>query len=76
MKKVNRRNKTNDAFNTKNTVKLLRIPVIWAKNTKKKQNKIGCKVEFTPAANRKNILCKNKSKLLPNRLHWRVSVRL
>ena len=65
MKKVNRRNETNDGFNTKNTVKLLWIPGIWAKNTKK-QNKIGCKVEFTPAANRKNILCINKSKFLPS----------
>ena len=48
-----------------NIVKLLWIPIIGPKITKKLQ-KTGCKVIFTSATKLKNILCNNKSKLLPN----------
>ena len=64
-KNGNRRDETNDESNTKKSVELPWIPVIWPK-MRKYLNKIGCKVEFQPAANRKSILCNKKSKLLPN----------
>ena len=41
------------------------IPLIGPK-IRKKLRKTGCKVIFTSAAKLKNILCNNKSKLLPN----------
>ena len=64
-KNGNRRDETNDESNTKNTAELPWIPVIWPK-MRKYLNKIRCKAEFQPAANRKSILCNKKSKLLPN----------
>ena len=48
-----------------NIVKLPWIPIIGPKIRKKLQ-KAGCKVIFASATKLKNILCNNKSKLLPN----------
>ena len=48
-----------------NIVKLLWIPIIGPK-IRKELRKTGCKVIFTSAAKLKNILCSNKSKVLPN----------
>ena len=48
-----------------NIVKLPWIPII-APKIRKELRKTGCRVIFTPAAKLKNILCDNKSKLLPN----------
>ena len=48
-----------------NIVKLPWIPIIGPKIRKELQ-KTGCKVIFLSAAKLKNILCNNKSKLLPN----------
>ena len=48
-----------------NIVKLPWIPLIRSK-IRKELPKTGCKVIFTSAAKLKNILCNNKSKLLPN----------
>ena len=48
-----------------NIVKLPWIPIIGPK-IKKELRKTGCKVIFKSAAKLKNILCNNKSKLLPN----------
>ena len=48
-----------------NIVKLPWIPIIGPK-IRKELRKTGCKVVFTSDAKLKNILCKNKSKLLPN----------
>ena len=48
-----------------NIVKLPWIPIIGPK-IRKELRKTGCTVIFTSAAKVKNILCNNKSKLLPN----------
>ena len=48
-----------------NIVKLPWIPIIGPK-IRKELRKTGCRVIFTSAAKLKNILCNNKSKLLPN----------
>ena len=48
-----------------NIVKLPWIPIIGPK-IRKELRKTGCKVIFKSAAKLKNILCNNKSKLLPN----------
>ena len=48
-----------------NILKLPWIPIIGPK-IRKELRKTGCRVIFTSAAKLKNILCNNKSKLLPN----------
>ena len=48
-----------------NIIKLPWIPIIGPKIRKELRN-TGCKVIFISAAKLKNILCNNKSKLLPN----------
>ena len=48
-----------------NIAKLPWIPIIGPK-IRKELRKTGCRVIFTSAAKLKNILCNNKSKLLPN----------
>ena len=49
-----------------NIVKLPWIPIIGPKIIRKEFRKTGYRVIFTSAAKLKNILCKNRSKLLPN----------
>ena len=48
-----------------NIVKLPWIPIIGPKR-RKERRKTGCRVIFTSAARLKNILCNDRSKLLPN----------
>ena len=48
-----------------NIVKLPWIPIIGAK-IRKELRKTGCRVIFASAAKLKNILCHNKSEILPN----------
>ena len=50
-----------------NIVKLPQIPII-APKIRKELRETGCKVIFPLATKLKNILCNNKSKLLPNRI--------
>ena len=72
-----------------NIVQLPWIPIVGPKIRKELQ-KTGCKVIFTSATKLKNILCSNKSKLLPNsypgvyelscdcwgQIHWRNKKRV
>ena len=62
---VNKRQAPKTENTNSNIVKLLWIPIIGPK-IRKELRKTGCKVIFTSAAKLKNILCSNKSKVLPN----------
>ena len=55
--------KSKNTYN--NIVKLPWIPIIGPKIIKE-LGKTGCRVIFTSAEKLKNMLCNNKSKLLPN----------
>ena len=63
------RENKDQAPKTENTDgKIVKIPQITLIGPKirKELRKTGCKVTSTSAANLKNILCNNKTKLLPN----------
>ena len=62
----NKRQSAKSKNTDSNIVKLPWIPIIGPKIITKEFRKTGCRVIFTLAAKLKNILCKNRSKLLPN----------
>ena len=63
----NNNNNNNDSNNTykKQTVTIAWVPKIGPK-IKKEIQKFGFRVAFQTGPNLKNILCKNKDKLIPN----------
>ena len=64
-KKTRGTNNNNNNTNKKQTVTISWVPKIGSK-IKKEMQKFGFRVAFRTGPNLKNILCKNKDKLIPN----------
>ena len=52
--------------NNNNTNKKQTVTISWVPKIKKEMQKFGFRVAFRTGPNLKNILCKNKDKLIPN----------